>query len=216
MPPSSPLPRRRRTRVPLIAAAAAAPLVLTCLQVSADAAPELPPAAHDAPTATHQVTLVTGDVVTVTTMADGQQIADVDRPDDAVGGVRIQESGATCTSSPTRPSALLGADKLDPRLFNVTDLIEMGYDDAALGTVPLIATYTRRRPAPRDARRAARAARWSATLPSIRGAALSTDEAADPHVLDLRRARRRTRPTRPRPSRGRGRSCGSTAASRPT
>lgn len=49
--------------------------------------------ARPAPTSlsSHTVTLVTGDVVSVTTLANGRQIADVDRPDDAVGGVRLQE-----------------------------------------------------------------------------------------------------------------------------
>ena len=36
---------------------------------------------------------------------------------------------------------MLAADKLDRRLFNVTDLIEMGYDDARTAELPLIATY---------------------------------------------------------------------------
>ena len=76
-------------------------------------------------------------------LADGKQIAEVDRPDDAVGGVRLQESGGDLYVVPDEAVGLLGADKLDRRLFNVTDLIEMGYDDAGTGTVPLIATYTR-------------------------------------------------------------------------
>ena len=89
-----------------------------------------PTVRRDVPSSTHKVTLVTGDVVTVTTMADGRQIADVDRPDDAVGGVRIQEINGDLYVIPDEAVALLGADRLDRRLFNVTDLIEMGYDDA--------------------------------------------------------------------------------------
>ena len=73
--------------------------------------------------------------------------------------------------------ALLGADKLDRRLFNVSDLIEMGYDDAKTGSVPLIATYS---PAedPRRCRAggARAAARWSAGLAGIHGAALTADK----------------------------------------
>ena len=173
MPPSSPLPRRRRTRVPLIAAAAAAPLVLTCLQVSADAAPVLPPAAPDAPTATHRVTLVTGDVVTVRTMVGGKQVAEVDRPADAVGGVRLQESGGDLYVVPDEAVGLLGADKLDRELFNVTDLIEMGYDDAGTGTVPMIATFTRAQTRAATEPSAPRGSRMVRELPVIRGAAIT-------------------------------------------
>ena len=41
----------------------------------------------------HTITLVTGDTVTVTTLADGRQVADVRRPESATGGVRLQQSG---------------------------------------------------------------------------------------------------------------------------
>ncbi|WP_255435817.1 hypothetical protein, partial [Salinispora sp. H7-4] len=36
---------------------------------------------------------------------------------------------------------LLADDRLDQRLFNITDLIDMGYDDAHTTDIPLIATY---------------------------------------------------------------------------
>ena len=117
---------------------------------------------------------------------------------------------ATCTSSPTRPCALLGADRLDRRLFNVTDLIEMGYDDATTGAVPLIATYT---PAKARAAVAGRAPRQQGgpQAAGIRGAALHGRQAADAHVLGHRRARRDG--SDPTPGRRAWRSCGSTAGS---
>ena len=63
------------------------------------------------------------------------------RPDGAVGGVRMEERQGDLYVVPDEAVGLLGADKLDPRLFDVTDLIEMGYDDAGTGQVPMIATY---------------------------------------------------------------------------
>ncbi|MEV5541052.1 S8 family serine peptidase [Saccharopolyspora shandongensis] len=87
------------------------------------------------------VTLITGDVVTVTTSDGGAETVDVDRPDDATGGVHVQESGGDLYVLPDEAMPLLAADELDRRLFNVTDLIEMGYDDAKATSVPLISTY---------------------------------------------------------------------------
>ena len=69
---------------------------------------------------------------------------------------------------------LLRAGQLDRRLFNVTDLIEMGYDDAKTAEVPLIATYEPARPRRRRPRQ--REAGSSASWPSIGGAALTADK----------------------------------------
>lgn len=124
------------TTLPLLASG------LAFLQAPAQAAPSKPKVPAKA-SATHKVTLVTGDVVTVTTMADGKQTADVHRPDSAVGGVKIQEIKGDLFVVPDEAAPLLGAGKLDRRLFDVTDLIEMGYDDAKSAAVPLIAAYTR-------------------------------------------------------------------------
>ncbi len=160
---------------------ASAPLLVTTLSVlqgSANAADETRPqrpAAPVDPSGKHRVTLITGDVVTVTTLADGKQVADVDRPEDAVGGVRMQEYGGDLYVLPDEAVGLLGADKLDRRLFNVTDLIEMGYDDARSAGLPLIATYTSKS-------RGASAAtppvgsKVVRPLPSIRGAALTSSK----------------------------------------
>ncbi|MEV4411219.1 S8 family serine peptidase [Catellatospora sp. NPDC049609] len=175
--PSSRSPLWRR-RWRLISAASTLPLLAAgsaVLQAPAQAAPQRP-AVQAKPTATHQVTLVTGDVVTVTTLADGKQIADVDRPDSAVGGVRMQQIMGDIYVIPDEALGLLAADKLDKRLFNVTDLIEMGYDDAKSGGVPLIATY-----APSKARTATEPAAPQGSkvvrrLKGIRGAALKADK----------------------------------------
>lgn len=169
---SSSSSRPSRRRLVSVAAAVVVPLVVGVLQLPAGAAPQRPPVPQD-PSGSHRVTLVTGDVVTVTTGPDGAQVADVDRPDGAVGGVRLQELDGDLYVVPDEAVSLLGADKVDARLFNVTDLIEMGYDDTGAATVPMIATYTRA--AARGARApvAPRGSRVVRELPTIRGAAIA-------------------------------------------
>ncbi|MEU7115377.1 S8 family serine peptidase [Streptomyces sp. NPDC046182] len=167
---------RRRRR--LISAATAVPLLasgLAVLQAPAQAAPSKPPVPAKS-SATHKVTLVTGDVVTVTTTADGKQIADVDRPDSAVGGVKFQEVKGDLFVIPDEAAPLLGTDRLDRRLFNVTDLIEMGYDDAKSGAVPLIATYAEPKSRAAVEPTAPRGSKLTRKLKGIRGAVLSTEK----------------------------------------
>ncbi|MER5383686.1 S8 family serine peptidase [Streptomyces sp. NPDC002688] len=168
--------RRRRRR--LVSAATALPLLasgLALLQAPAQAAPAKP-TVPARPSATHKVTLVTGDVVTVTTMADGKQAADVHRPDSAVGGVKIQEIKGDLLVVPDEAAPLLGAGKLDRRLFNVTDLIEMGYDDAKSAAVPLIAAYTQPKTRAAVEPTAPRGSKVIRKLKGIQGAALSTEK----------------------------------------
>lgn len=168
--------RRRRRR--LISAVTAVPLLasgLAVLQAPAQAVPSKP-AVPAKPSATHKVTLVTGDVVTVTTTADGKQIADVDRPDSAVGGVKLQEIKGDLFVIPDEAAPLLGTDKLDRRLFNVTDLIEMGYDDAKSAAMPLIATYAQPKSRAAVEPTAPRGSKLTRKLKGIRGASLSTEK----------------------------------------
>ncbi|WP_327265810.1 S8 family serine peptidase [Streptomyces sp. NBC_01232] len=168
----------RRRRWQLLSAATALPLLasgLAVLQAPAQAAPSKPTVPAQS-SATHKVTLVTGDVVTVTTMADGKQTAEVDRPDSAVGGVKIQQVKGDLFVIPDEAGPLLGADKLDRRLFNVTDLIEMGYDDAKSASVPLIATYTQSKSRAAGEPTAPRGSKVTRELKGIGGAALSTEK----------------------------------------
>ncbi|MFE9629435.1 S8 family serine peptidase [Streptomyces sp. NPDC006463] len=168
----------RRRRRQLLSAATALPLLasgLAVLQAPAQAAPSKPTVPAK-PSATHKVTLVTGDVVTVTTTADGKQIADVDRPDSAVGGVKIQQIKGDLFVVPDEAVPLLGTDRLDRRLFNVTDLIEMGYDDAKSAAVPLIATYAQPRSGAAIEPTAPQGSRLTRKLKDIHGAVLSTEK----------------------------------------
>lgn len=168
----------RYRRRQLISAAITVPLltsVLAVLQAPAQAAPSKP-TVPVRPSTTHKVTLVTGDVVTVTTMADGKQTAEVDRPESAVGGVKIQQVKGDLFVVPDEAVPLLGADRLDRRLFNVTDLIEMGYDDAKSPAVPLIAMYARTRSGAAAEPAPPRGSRLTRKLDDIGGAVLSTDK----------------------------------------
>ncbi|MGW0966472.1 S8 family peptidase [Streptomyces sp. NPDC002516] len=160
----------------LMAAAAVASLLasgLAVLQEPAQAAPSKPAGPVKA-AATHKVTLVTGDVVTVTTMADGKQTADVDRPDSAVGGVKMRTVGGDLYVVPDEAATLLGTGKLDRRLFDVTDLIGMGYDDAKTSAVPLIATYAKSASRTAFAPTAPRGSELTRTLKGVHSAVLST------------------------------------------
>ncbi|MFD9773637.1 S8 family serine peptidase [[Kitasatospora] papulosa] len=89
----------------------------------------------------HAITLVTGDVVHWTDGVGGQDTVTVDRPEGATGGVHVRQAGEDVYVIPDEASALLAAEKLDRRLFNISTLVEMGYDDRRSGGIPLIATY---------------------------------------------------------------------------
>ncbi|MEV0960321.1 S8 family serine peptidase [Streptomyces sp. NPDC049951] len=109
----------------------------------ATAAPE-PSATRDRPVPdvrAHAITLVTGDVVHWTDGVGGQDTVTVDRPEGATGGVHVRQAGEDLYVIPDEASALLAAEKLDRRLFNISTLVEMGYDDRRSGGIPLIATY---------------------------------------------------------------------------
>nr|WP_240798471.1 S8 family serine peptidase [Streptomyces sp. S501] len=71
----------------------------------------------------------------------GQDTVTVDRPEGATGGVHVRQAGEDLYVIPDEASALLAAEKLDRRLFNISTLVEMGYDDRRSGGIPLIATY---------------------------------------------------------------------------
>ncbi|MEV1045542.1 S8 family serine peptidase [Streptomyces sp. NPDC049916] len=141
----------------------------------AGAAPAPTAARTDAPRSeSRTVTLVTGDVVRYVDGPGARDTVTVDRPDGAPGGVRVQQAGEDVYVLPDEATGLLAVGVLDRRLFNVSALVRMGYDDAGTGSVPLIATYPRTGgkalpPAPRGARK-------TRTLASVRGAALTADK----------------------------------------
>jgi subtilisin family serine protease len=92
---------------------------------------------------THTVTLVTGEVVMLDRYANGLQAATVaPSPDGAAVEVTTITVGNEVYVIPAAAQPYLDADELDRELFNITKLVEYGYDDDHGSDIPLIATYT--------------------------------------------------------------------------
>ncbi len=72
---------------------------------------------------------------------------------------------------------LLASDKLDQRLFDVTRLLEYGYDDAHRDSLPLIVTYERGA-APAAARSALTSTAAQRALPSVNGMSAASPKAS--------------------------------------
>ncbi|MFI6605372.1 S8 family serine peptidase [Streptomyces poriferorum] len=124
-----------------------------------------------APVREYDITLVTGDVVHYADGAGKQDTVTVDRPDGAVGGVHVQQAGDDLYVLPDEAGSLIAAGKLDRRLFNISALAKMGYDDKRSGGIPLIATYPASKA--RSLPAAPRGSKSVRTLESIHGAALT-------------------------------------------
>jgi subtilisin family serine protease len=124
---------------------------------------------------TDVVTLITGDVVRVTHLAGGRSAAAVEQPGTS-GGVQILTVGRDLYAIPDAARPYLAAGRLDRQLFNVTELIEQGYDDASADGLPLIAEYAGKQGS-QAARRAPVGADKVRDLGSINAAALTTDDA---------------------------------------
>ncbi|MFI5709637.1 S8 family peptidase [Kribbella sp. NPDC051620] len=121
------------------------------------------------------VTLITGDKVTAAVTADGHTTATVQNAAGRPAGAHIMTSGKDTYVYPDAALAYLASGVLDEHLFNVTELLADGYDDAHSKQLPLIVSYTdaaaRKQAVPPGARR-------TLALTSIQGAALTTDRSA--------------------------------------
>ncbi|MEJ3742639.1 S8 family serine peptidase [Actinomycetes bacterium KLBMP 9797] len=130
--------RRRPLLIGLAAAVVAAGLGVAGISAAGDeAAPPGATAAAAPAGRTYRVTLITGDVVTATTVASGCARVTVE-PADPDGVYR-----RTCGPDghvrvvPAAVAPLVGR-QLDEDLFDITTLIEEGYDDARSADVPVI------------------------------------------------------------------------------
>jgi len=140
------------------------------------------PAAQDAVSAqttkaaraAHTVTLVTGDKVTVTEVGGGRKTVDVKRPQGATGTVRTQVTDGQITVIPEEAQQYLASGTLDPRLFDVSTLIEQGLADSKVDATPLIVTYKDR--SARSAAATPKGAKRTRKLNSVGGAALAADK----------------------------------------
>ncbi|WP_406021399.1 hypothetical protein OH802_20130 [Nocardioides sp. NBC_00850] len=140
-----------------VAAAAAATALVATMATSAhatpgaDPTPEAPktdagattagtaprtPALDDGRTT---ITLVTGDVIDVTATDDGVLTLGFDS---AGGAIETQQVGDHLYTIPTAAKPYLAAGTVDRRLFDVTGLLEMSYDDETVDATPLILEQT--------------------------------------------------------------------------
>ncbi|CAG6393732.1 S8 family serine peptidase [Streptomyces cocklensis] len=189
--------RRRRLLTAMgtvLAAIAATPSIAQATTPPAGTPAAPAPTSQAAPAGT--VTLVTGDRVTVTTLADGRSAATVDRPASLTGGVQTRTVGKDLYVYPAEVLPYVAAGVLDQRLFDVTALIADGYDDARTAALPLIVQYadTGARSAPAvprglSARRDLPAVHGKAVTEQHAGAAAFWQEVTPPAALTRARTR---------------------------
>ncbi|SBT48979.1 S8 family serine peptidase [Micromonospora auratinigra] len=163
----------RRSPRRLVAVTVAAALAAVPGAPAAGNPTSAPAPTADAGGVTDTVTLITGDVVRVTHPASGADVVTVDRRTGSTGGVQTQTVGGDLYVIPDAVLPFLAADRLDRELFNVTDLIEDGFDDGHAPELPLIATYPGNATARAAAPAAPAKARKVRDLRSINGMALS-------------------------------------------
>jgi subtilisin family serine protease len=124
---------------PLPAAAApppAAPATAAAAAPQAGAAARLAAGSYD-------VTLVTGDRVRLTVLADGHQsaaVAPAARDDGRTPSMQTQVLDGRLYVIPDDAAGYLGT-RLDRELFDVTALVRAGYDDRSAAAVPVIVEY---------------------------------------------------------------------------
>jgi subtilisin family serine protease len=92
-------------------------------------------------TGARTVTLLTGDKVTVTPGGSGPDSVSVTAADGGRASARITQQGGDVFVYPVSADPYVAAGLLDSALFNVTQLIADGYDDAHTTGLPLILSY---------------------------------------------------------------------------
>lgn len=116
------------------------------------------------------VTLVTGDVVDVATTDGGALTLGVEPADG--GAMRTQQVGDHVYVVPDAALPYLAAGTLDRRLFDVTELLELRYDDETADATPLIVERT----GARSRAAALPGATRTLDLPSIDAEAVAADK----------------------------------------
>jgi subtilisin family serine protease len=129
-------------------------------------------ASPPAPPANRTVTLVTGDRLLIS--PDGTAASRLPSPGRDQIPLLSQFVGGHLEVVPADAVTLLNDDRLDRRLFDVTELLADGYDDTR-GSLPLIVTYAGTNPA--SALRAAAGGAPVRDLDTINGAAVRVDTA---------------------------------------
>ena len=97
---------------------------------------------------TRTVTLITGDVVHLTTLPDGRHSVSVDATGSvSQGQFSFAEQDGHVQVVPVEALAYLASGQLDRTLFDVTALVAQGYDDSSSDTLPLLLSTQGSRPA---------------------------------------------------------------------
>ncbi|GGJ17584.1 S8 family serine peptidase [Streptomyces brasiliensis] len=171
-------PSARRTGLVALGASAAvlAALVPTAAQADAHPSRLAAPTASARPSST-VVTLITGDKVTVTKGAGGRPgTVSVQRPPGATGSVRTSTEGGDTYVYPDDAMAYVASGLLDKRLFDVTQLVAQGYDNAHAAGLPLIVSHRKESAAlRRDQAAALPGVKVNRALPSVGGEAVTAD-----------------------------------------
>ncbi|MEV6107735.1 S8 family serine peptidase [Streptomyces sp. NPDC051940] len=168
MRPPHPPHRRGRAAAALAAVMAVAAGGLAVPTVAAADDPAAAPAATapaSAETETHTVTLITGDTVTTTTDASGREATAVDALDARTVFSTRTDADGHLNVVPRDAEPLIADGTLDPELFDVTQLVADGYDDARTSSLPVIVDY-------RDAPGRTRIAGRTDALPGTRRGAV--------------------------------------------
>ncbi|MED7825097.1 S8 family serine peptidase [Streptomyces chiangmaiensis] len=118
------------------------------------------------------VTLITGDKVTVAANGGRHSVTSVTDPQGRTGGAHVMSVGDDIYVYPAEALPFVASGALDEHLFNVTELLADGYDDARSDHLPLIVTYTDAAARSRSLKTPEGASRTLA-LSSIQGAAIS-------------------------------------------
>ncbi|WP_299739242.1 S8 family serine peptidase [uncultured Rossellomorea sp.] len=128
---------------------------------------------------THQITLITGDVVTVTEIGEGKSVIEVKPANGIEDKARIITVDDETFVIPEEAMPFVAADKLDQDLFNITELVKNGYTDGNEATVPMIVQYKEskvRAITSTSTPKAPEGSKRTRVLESIRGAAVSAEK----------------------------------------
>ncbi|MCC3648192.1 S8 family serine peptidase [Cytobacillus oceanisediminis] len=124
----------------------------------------------------HVITLITGDVVTVTEFADGKNIIHVEPADPSASGARILTANKETYVIPDKAMPYLASGFLDQDLFNITALIKDGYDDENQKELPVIIQYSESKGRSAAAIKAPKGSKKTHVLESIDSVAVSADK----------------------------------------
>ncbi|MFH8434612.1 S8 family serine peptidase [Streptomyces sp. NPDC018007] len=166
---------RLRHAAVLTAGALIATLAPTSSGASAAPAPAPPGTNSAARPQVASITLVTGDRVRLETFSDGRKTVSVESaPGVPEAGFTQLEIDKQLYVLPRAAMPYISSGKLDRQLFNITSLIEQGYDDAHASAIPLIARYTGGTDP--TAKAAPAGSRKGQVIKSLRGSALKADK----------------------------------------